>query len=148
MKRKTLFILIGTIFIGLCLIIYLINANSSKQTSKQTTIDLTGGNNFWQASLNIQLEYDSELIIRPGRDDFKIPSEISIDIIVDNKRVYTDRLKYIPDPQFRLGEYTRVRFKSKDYFKKDIRNVYIIIKYNGESSSISLNQNPIHWYFS
>lgn len=144
MKRKTFFMLIGIIFIGLCLIFYLINANSSKQTSKQTTIDLTGGNGFWQVSLNIQLEYDSELIIRPGRDDFKIPSEISIDIIVNNKRVYTDRLKYIPDPQFRLGQYTKVRLTSKDYFKKGTKNVHIIIRYNGESSSISLNRNPIH----
>jgi hypothetical protein len=140
MKRKTLFMLIGIIFIGLCLIIYLINANSSKQT----TIDLTGGNDLWQASLNIQLDYDSELIIQPGRDDFNIPSEISIDIIVNNKRVYTDRLKYIPDPQFRLGQYTKVRLTSKDYFKKGTKNVHIIIRYNGESSSILLNQNPIH----
>jgi hypothetical protein len=104
------------------------------------------GYDFWHASLNIHLQYDTELIITPQRDDFKIPSEISADIITNDKCVYTGKLEYIPDSFNKnyLGSY-RVRINSDDiisddYFKKDNNEVYIIIRFNNESSKIILRK--------
>ena len=136
MKRIFFKILVGIIFISLCLIIYMINTNPLKSDD---SIDLTGSNNFWKASLNINLKYDSELIIYPRRDDFNIPSEININIFVNKNCVYSGRLKYIPDSNKKLlGKY-KISLISNYYFKEDINNVYIIIKYNNKSSSIALN---------
>lgn len=141
MKRNVLKIFISIMFISLCVILFVMNTTSAKPTG---TIDLEGGNDFWHASLNIHLQYDTELIITPQRDDFKIPSEISADIITNDKCVYTGILKYIPDSFNKnyLGSY-RVRINSDDiisddYFKKDNNEVYIIIRFNGQSSSILL----------
>ncbi len=90
------------------------------------------------ASLNIHFKYNTELIIHPMRDDFKIPSIISIDIIVNDKCVYTDRLEYIPDPNMKLlGKYV-VKF-SDDYFKKGIKDATIIIKFNNKNSTVFLS---------
>ncbi|WP_315122459.1 hypothetical protein [uncultured Clostridium sp.] len=137
MKRNFLKMFIGVMFISLYLIFYVINTNSSKHAN--SIIDLTGSNGLWKASLNIHFKYDSELIIRPMSDNFEVPSEISIDIIADNNCVYTDRLKYIPDSNEKLlGEYM-LALISDDYFKKDIKDVDIIIRFNDESSSILLN---------
>jgi len=114
----------------------MINTNPLKSDD---SIDLTGSNNFWKASLNINLKYDSELIIYPRRDDFNIPSEININIFVNKNCVYSGRLKYIPDSNKKLlGKY-KISLISNYYFKEDINNVYIIIKYNNKSSSIALN---------
>ncbi|BDR65721.1 hypothetical protein [Clostridium tetani] len=122
-------------FISLCLILYIINTNYSKH---DTTVDLKGSNGLWNVSLNIHFKYDSQLIIEPMRDDFKIPSEISIDIIVNNKRAYADRLKYIPNSNEKfLGKYM-VNF-SDDYFKKDIKYATIIIRFNNKSNSVFLS---------
>jgi hypothetical protein len=143
MKRNVFIVFIGIMIISLFSLFYAIKTNSAKPTG---TIDLEGGNDFWHVSLNIHLQYDSELIITPKRDDFKIPSEISTDIIVNNNSVYTDRLKYIPDSFNKnyLGSY-RVRLNSDeiisdDYFKKDNNEVYIIIRFNNESSKIILRK--------
>lgn len=135
MKKKFLKMFIGIMFISLCLIFYVTNVNSSKH---DTTVDLKGANGVWSASLNIHFKYNTELIIHPMRDDFKIPSIISIDIIVNDKCVYTDRLEYIPDPNMKfLGKYV-VKF-SDDYFKKDIKDATIIIKFNDKSSTVFLS---------
>lgn len=135
MKRKLLIVSIVIVFISL---IYVITAFSTKQ---DTSIDLKGENNFWQASINIHLKYDSELIIRPSRDDFKIPSEINVNIFINNKCVYTDKLKYIPSSNKNLlGQYM-VTLNSADFFKKNINNIYITIESNNKSSSLLLKQH-------
>lgn len=61
MQRNLLKIFIIAL-IGICIVFYLINSNSPKHNS---SIDLTGNDSFWRASLNIQVGYRSELIIRP-----------------------------------------------------------------------------------
>jgi hypothetical protein len=141
MKRNVLKIFTGIIFTGVCLIFYVVNTSSAKPTG---TIDLKGGNDLWHASLNIHLQYDTELIIQPARDDFKIPSEISADIIINNKCVYTGKLEYATDSTNKdsLGTY-RVRINSddiipSDYFKKNNNEVYIIVRFNGQISSVLL----------
>lgn len=139
MKRNVFKVFIVITFIVLCLIFYIANTTFSKPTG---SIDLTGGNDFWKAYLNIHLQYDSVLMIVPGSDSFSIPSEISIDITVNNKCIYTDRLKYIPNSNKNsLGKYTAT-IKSNELFKKDISNVYLIIRFNDKSSSIMLNPRP------
>ncbi len=137
MRTKKAFIFIGILVISLCLIFYITNTNSSKHTD--TTIDLKGANNFWKASLNIHMNYDSELIIQPQRDDFNVPPEINVDIIVNDKCVYTDGLKYIPNSNKELFGNYFVRLNSNDYFTKDTKNIDLIIKYNNERSSKLLN---------
>jgi hypothetical protein len=141
MKRNVLKTFIGIIFIGVCLIFYVVNTSSAKPTG---TIDLKGGNDLWHASLNIHLQYDTELIIQPARDDFKIPSEISADIIVNSKCVYTSKLEYTINSNNKdsLGTY-RVKINSDDiipgdYFKNKNNEVYIIVRLNGQSSSVLL----------
>jgi hypothetical protein len=140
MKRPLLKVFIGVIFISLCLTFYVSYTTSAKPTG---TIDLTGSKDFWRASLNIHLQYDGELIIMPIRNDFEIPSEISTDIIVNNKCVYTNTLKYIPDSNKNLLGRYMARIDSDDiisgdYFKRSNDEVYINIRSNGESSSILL----------
>lgn len=137
MGTKKAFIFIGILVISLCLIFYVKNTNLSKYTD--TTMDLKGANNFWKASLNIHLNYDSELIIQPQREDFNVPPEINVDIIVNDKCVYTDGLKYIPNSNKELFGNYFVRLNSNDYFTKDTKNIDLIIKYNNERSSILLN---------
>ena len=137
MNKKFLIISI-LLLLGLCLIFYIINTIPVKTANE---INLDGKDKFWKATLNIILKYDSELNIRPMRDDFSIPSEIDIDIIIDNKSVYTDKLEYIQDHDGSLlGKYT-VKINSSDYFDKSIEKVTIIIKYNNESSTIVLNKS-------
>lgn len=60
MKKKFFKIFLGIILISLSLgAIYMVHLGSSKHDN---SIDLTGGNGFWQASLNIIPKYNSELI--------------------------------------------------------------------------------------
>ena len=79
---------------------------------------------------------DSDLRIQPFRDDFDIPTDISIDIIVDNNIVYTDNLKYEVANEY-LGIYSAY-IDSKELFKRNIKEVYITIRFNDDSSSILL----------
>ena len=142
MKRNSLYILIGILFISLFTFFFLFNTNSENNNK---TIDLKGSNIIWSASLNIILNHDSELIIRPQREDYEVPSEISVEIIVNENSVYIGNLEYIPDTNgFLIGKYM-VNLNSSDYFNKDIEDkyVYIIIRYNDESSSILLDKKRV-----
>lgn len=142
MKRNSLYILIGILFISLFTFFFLFNTNSENNNK---TIDLKGSNIIWSASLNIILNHDSELIIRPQREDYEVPSEISVEIIVNENSVYIGNLEYIPDTNgFLIGKYM-VNLNSGDYFNKDIEDkyVYIIIRYNDESSSILLDKKRV-----
>lgn len=74
-----------------------------------------------------------------------MPSEISVEIIVNENSVYIGNLEYIPDTNgFLIGKYM-VNLNSGDYFNKDIEDkyVYIIIRYNDESSSILLDKKRV-----
>jgi len=134
--KKILKVLIVIISINLCITFYLANQNSNS-LKEEDTIDLVGNNKFWKASLNIHLNYDSELIIRPRRDDFNIPPELSIDIMVDGNSLYTDTLEYIQEPNNFLGK-SMVVLDSDDYFNKDTDEIQLIIRYDNEISTIVL----------
>ena len=136
MKKNFLKILVGITFVSLCLVVYIVYPTFSNSAS---SIDLTGSNNLWKVSLNVHLKHDSELIICPRRDDFNIPSEINVNVIVNNNSIYNGKLKYISDSNKKfLGKYM-TNLISDSYFKRDTNNVCIIIKYNGKSNSLTLN---------
>jgi len=91
-------------------------------------IDLVGRNDFWKASLNINVGYDSELIVRPIREDFDIPSEIDIIIIYNNNVLYNTKLEYIPNKNKNLlGKYS-AKINSDEFFNENIDNIQLIIK--------------------
>lgn len=136
MKEK-LFIILG-LLIGLGLTFYIIHISSSKTINE---INLEGKDTFWKATLNVNFSHDSELNIRPRRDDFNISSEIDINIIINDESVYNNELEYIEDPQGSLlGKYT-VSINSSNYFDKGIEEVYLIIKHNSEISTIILKKS-------
>lgn len=68
-----------------------------------------------------------------------MPPEINVNIIVNDKNVYTDGLKYIPNSNKELFGNYFVRLNSSDYFTKDTKNINLIIEYNNERSLILLN---------
>jgi len=83
----------------------------------------------------------SKLIIKPATDKFEIPSEISVDIFVKDKCVYTDNLKFLPSSNFKnYGIYT-VNLNSNKYLERNYKNVYVVIRFNDETSKILLNDN-------
>ena len=106
--------------ISICLILYVTRTN----ISKNSIIDITGNNDVWRASLNIHLSYNNELVIRPATDEFEPPSEISIDILVKDKSIYTDKLEIIKnDKTSKLGIY-KCTFDSNKYLEKTT-NMYM-----------------------
>lgn len=136
MRNNFLKIFIGILAVSLFVIIYILSTASRKSV---INIDLAGGNDFWHVSLNIQ--HDSELTIKPRRDDFKIPSEINADIIVNSNSIYTNKLKYIPSSNKNsLGKYM-VNINLNSYLKKASNEVYVIVKYNDQSSKILLRNS-------
>ena len=92
-------------------------------------------------SLNIHFNYGSELIIRPATDLFEFPSEISVDVFVKDKCIYTDNLKFIPSSNFKnFGVYT-VDLNLNRYLERNYKNVYVVIRFNNETSKILLHEN-------
>jgi len=138
MQRNFLKILIVIVSISLFIAFYLTSQNSNP-LNDEDIIDLVGNNKLWNASLNIQLNYDSELRIKPRRDDFNIPPEINIELIVNGNSLYTNTLEYVPNKNNNiLGTYMVV-LDTDDYFNKDIDDVQLIIRYDNESSTLFLN---------
>ncbi len=127
MNKKHLQILFFIISISLIVSFYLVNKNSTT-TNMPNIIDLVGRNDFWKASLNINVGYDSELIVRPIREDFDIPSEIDIIIIYNNNVLYNTKLEYIPNKNKNLlGKYS-AKINSDEFFNENIDNIQLIIK--------------------
>lgn len=115
---------------------------NEKTFEQNQIIDLSGNNMYWKASLNISMDYNSELIIQPRRNDFLIPPEITANIIEDEEIIYSVDLQYIPhesNPRF-LGRYV-VYFDSGDYFKHNIEEVILNITYNDNDISILLERS-------
>ncbi|SNX53297.1 hypothetical protein [Thermoanaerobacterium sp. RBIITD] len=109
-----------------------------------TTVNLKGANHYWIVFLSIDVPYNSELMIQPFNEDFVIPDEINVDIVINNKRLFTGRLRYIPDPKFKFGQY-KVELKSDEFYKKYKNQKYtVIIKYDNKSSTVLLNQCEIN----
>ena len=139
MKKKILIFII--ILFNILLLSYCLKEVYLSKTIR--IIDLNGNNKYWKAYININLAYDAELNIYPFRDDFNIPSIIDIDLIVDNKTVYSNKLEYIKDKNDYFGKYI-LDLKSKDYFSYKTKEVILHIKYNNEVSEIILNDIQIY----
>ncbi len=141
MKRNLLKIFIAIGFIIICLFFYAINSNFPNHNS---SIDLTGSDSYWRASLNIQVGYRSELIIRTSKyEEFEVPSEISIEIIAKDKSVYSDNLKFIPDTNFKnSGKYT-IHLESNKYLERNYRKLYLVIRFDDETSKIPLREKIV-----
>lgn len=144
MKHKKIKILFSIISISLIIILYLFFNNTIKDRNSlknyDKNIDLTGVSYSWKTSLNVHTTGTSILIISPFREGFEIPSEIEVDILVDDKVIYSKELSYIPNSNTSLwGEYTDILL-TPDYFefKKDLENVSLAIKFTDDKEIIKL----------
>lgn len=134
-KQKTTFFTIISIE---CIIISLLLYTHSKSDFEET-IHLTGYNEFWKASLNIHLNYDTELIINPKRKDMEIPSKMTVNLIIDDDNIYSNIIQYEPSKnEGLLGEYM-LNLDSNRYFTTKTTEVYLQIIYNNNETKILLN---------
>ena len=106
---------------------------------KNTTIDMTGYKTYWNASLNINVGYNNELVISLSTDKFKPPSEIHVDILVKEKNIYNEDLKSIENDNFPNPNVYKSSFKSTNYLEKNYKNVSIIITFDNETIKIPLD---------
>ena len=139
MLKKLLIYII--VIINILIISYCLKETYLLETTR--IINLSGESKYWLADININLPYDSNLIIRPFRDDFDIPSIIDIEIISNNKTIYTNKLEYIKDKNGYLGDY-RLELNSRDYFKYNTKDLIILIKYNNETSKVLLDDREVY----
>ncbi|WP_313233756.1 hypothetical protein [Tissierella praeacuta] len=131
MKKNISKILIIIIFISICSILY-------TKSVKTDIVDVRGNNDFWRASLNINPRYNCELVISPATDEFELPSEINVDVLVKNKSIYTDKLRIIKNKNFsKFGVY-KSTFDSNKYLERNYKDVYVVINFNDETSEIPL----------
>lgn len=133
------------IFIAIMIIISIFMLSAcTPQYPPDTSVNLKGANHYWLVFLTIFVPHYSELIIQPFNEDFVIPDEINVDIVINNKRLFTGKLRYIPDPKFKFGQY-KIELKSDDFYKKYKNQKYtVIIKYDNKRSSVLLNQCEIY----
>lgn len=138
MKKKILICIIAI------LIIFILSYCLKEVYLIKTTriIDMSGTNDQWWVLLNISLHYDSHLLILPFRDDFDVPSTINIEIISNNKTIYTDKLEIINKKDNSLGEY-RLDLNSRDYFNYKTKDLIVVIKYSNEASRVLLNKRSV-----
>ncbi|PHO08021.1 hypothetical protein BFT35_02920 [Thermoanaerobacterium thermosaccharolyticum] len=136
---------LSKIFIVIMIIISIFMLSAyTPQYPTDTTVNLKGANHYWLVFLTIVVPHYSELMIQPFNEDFVIPDEINVDIVINNKRLFTGRLRYIPDPKFKFGQY-KVELKSDEFYKKYKNQKYtVIIKYDNKSSTVLLNQCEIY----
>ncbi|MGB9680424.1 MAG: hypothetical protein ACPL3A_10685 [Thermoanaerobacteraceae bacterium] len=57
--------------------------------------------------MTIVVPHYSELMIQLFNEYFMIPDKINVDIVINNKRLFTGRLRYIPDPKFKFELYKK-----------------------------------------
>ena len=130
--------IIALITILMSMVLHMISCN----TEKNKTIDMTGNNDVWRASLNINMGYDNELVIKLVTEEFDPPSKIIVDVLAKEKSVYSDNLKIIEDDFPHSGIYKR-SFGSVRYLEKNYKDVSIVVVFNDESIIISLDSIEI-----
>lgn len=138
MKRNLLKTIVTIGFIGICLILYITKFNVITNRS----IDMTGTNDIWRASLNIQTGYNNELVIILSTEEFEPPSEVFVDILVKNKSVYNNKLKIRQDDFLRFGIYKH-SFDSIKYLEKNYKDVSVFVNFNDETIIIPLTSIEI-----
>lgn len=138
MKRNFLKVFIVIALISSCIIFYAINSSYPKHNS---SINLTGRDEFFKVYLNMQVGYRNELMILPGKyEDFEMPSEIIVEVFAKDKSVYTDILKFIPSTNFEnYGKYT-ARIDSNKNLERNYKDVHVAIRFNDEVSKILLKE--------
>lgn len=138
MKPKHLKIITIVGIIGICLIIYITRFNLS--TNKN--IDMTGNEDAWRASLNVQIDYNNELVITLITEEFKPPSEVFVDILVKDKSVYNSKLKREQDDFLHAGIY-KEHFDSIKHLERNYEDVSVLVSVNDETIKIPLNSIEI-----
>lgn len=113
------------------------------QKKNNKCVDLTGTDNKWKVSLNINFAYNSIIVIRPYADYYNNssqvpPSIIHVRILDGEKEVYDKNLSYIQEQKDELGYYSD-DFLSNFKFPSNIEQVTMIIEYDGEEHSILLS---------
>lgn len=136
MKRNIQKIALITILTSM--VLYMISCNMEKNK----TIDMTGNNDVWRASLNISIGYDNELVIKLVTEEFDPPSKINVDVLAKEKSVYSDNLKMIKNDFPHSGIY-KSSFGSVKYLEKNYKDVSIVVVFNDESIIISLDSIEI-----
>ncbi len=123
------------------LIIFLVSMifyMTSCNMAKNTTIDMTGRNDMWRASLNMNIGYNNELVITLSTEEFEPPSEVVVDILAKGRNVYSDKLKIRKDDFPHSGIY-KSNFDSIKYLEKNYKDVSIVVSFNDETITILLN---------
>ena len=133
MKKNYLKFISVFIVIGILFIIYITRVGVPKGTG----IDLTGKNDTWRASLNVITGYDNELVITLVTEEFDIPSEVFVDVLVKNKSVYSQEIEKGNDDFPHAGIY-RGYFDTVKYLEKNYNNVTLVVKSNDETITIPL----------
>ncbi len=84
----------------------------------------------WKVSLNINPANKCTLIIEPAREDFVIPKELQVTVLMNKVNVYSEKLTYVPNKNIAFWG----KFKDTFYIDKnmlnDIKELQIKIKYN------------------
>jgi len=109
---------------------------------KNTTIDMTGKNDMWRASLNMNIGYNNELVITLVTEEFDPRSEVIVDILAKGKSVYSDKLKIRKDDFPHSGIY-KSNFHSVKYLEKNYKDVSIVVSFNDETITIPLTSIEI-----
>jgi hypothetical protein len=138
MKRNHLKIIITIVFIGICLILYIVRYNMTKNR----IIDMTGSNDAWRASLNMAIGYNNELVIKLVTEEFEPPSEVFVDILVKNESVYNKKLEIEHDNFPHSGIY-KCYFDSIKYLEKNYKDVSVFVNFNNEAITIPLTSIKI-----
>lgn len=134
MKNNIFKFLSVVILIFICLVLYLTRPNKLKHD----IIDITGNNGVWSADLNINVGYNTTLVIAPSTDKFELPPDIFIDVLVKGESIYTDNIKIAKNKNFpKYGTY-KCRFKSDKYLVKNFKDVSIIVSYSDVTSKVEL----------
>lgn len=123
-------------------VVSLIFYSTRSPMRKNTTIDMIGENDGWKASLNMNIGYNSQLVVTLVTEDFEPPSKISIDILAKDQIVYNDKLTIVKDKFPHFGMY-KGSFDSSKYLERNYKDVSVLINFNDEIITIPLTSIKI-----
>lgn len=129
-------------FIFIIFLVSIVFNVSSCSMAKNTTIDMTGRNGMWRASLNMNIGYNNELVVTLATEEFEPPSEVTVDVFAKGESVYSNKLKIKKDDFLHSGIY-KSNFDSVNYLEKNYKDVSIVVSFNDESITIPLNSIDI-----
>ncbi|MFL0270145.1 hypothetical protein [Candidatus Clostridium radicumherbarum] len=136
MKRNPYKIILIILSIGM--VFYMTSCN----IEKNKTIDITVDNDMCNASLNINTGYNNELVITLVNEESEPPSEVFVEILVNGKSVYNDKLKIEQDKFSHAGIY-RCYFDSIRYLERNYENVSLFVGFDNKNITIPLTSIKI-----